>query len=147
MRMQSILRDERGDVQVGYTALLLAIGVAGIVGFTHLGDTFQATIDTGTDDGTPSHARSTGIRVATATAPRNASSGIKSPASVAAQASVAEFMAQFGRNLTELARSGDLAPVVGREAEIERAMEVLGRYKKNNPLLLGEPGVGKTAVV
>jgi ATP-dependent Clp protease ATP-binding subunit ClpC len=54
---------------------------------------------------------------------------------------------QFGRNLTQLARENKLDPVVGRENEIERVMQVLSRRTKNNPVLIGEPGVGKTAVV
>lgn len=54
---------------------------------------------------------------------------------------------QFGRNLTQAAREGKLDPVIGREKEIERVMQVLSRRTKNNPVLIGEPGVGKTAVV
>src|SRR5690554_545912 len=54
---------------------------------------------------------------------------------------------QFGRNLTQAAREGKLDPVIGREAPIERVMQVLSRRTKNNPVLIGEPGVGKTAVV
>ena len=54
---------------------------------------------------------------------------------------------QFGRNLTQAARDGKLDPVVGRDSEIERIMQVLSRRTKNNPVLIGEPGVGKTAVV
>ena len=54
---------------------------------------------------------------------------------------------QFGRNLTQLAREGKLDPVIGREKEIERVMQVLSRRTKNNPALIGEPGVGKTAIV
>ncbi|WP_328302222.1 ATP-dependent Clp protease ATP-binding subunit [Actinomycetospora sp. NBC_00405] len=54
---------------------------------------------------------------------------------------------QFGRNLTQSAREGKLDPVIGREKEIERVMQVLSRRTKNNPVLIGEPGVGKTAVV
>ncbi|CAB1007141.1 ATP-dependent Clp protease ATP-binding subunit [Corynebacterium diphtheriae] len=54
---------------------------------------------------------------------------------------------QFGRNLTQAAKEGKLDPVVGREQEIERIMQVLSRRTKNNPVLIGEPGVGKTAVV
>ncbi|TFG65172.1 MAG: ATP-dependent Clp protease ATP-binding subunit, partial [Gemmatimonadales bacterium] len=53
----------------------------------------------------------------------------------------------FCRDLTELAREGRLDPTIGRAAEIERMMEVLSRRKKNNPVLIGEPGVGKTAIV
>jgi ATP-dependent Clp protease ATP-binding subunit ClpC len=54
---------------------------------------------------------------------------------------------QFGRNLTQLARELKLDPVIGREKEIERVMQVLSRRTKNNPVLIGEPGVGKTAIV
>ena len=54
---------------------------------------------------------------------------------------------QFGRNLTLAAREGKLDPVIGREKEIERVMQVLSRRTKNNPVLIGEPGVGKTAIV
>jgi len=54
---------------------------------------------------------------------------------------------QFGRNLTQAAREGQLDPVIGRALEIERVMQVLSRRTKNNPVLIGEPGVGKTAVV
>ncbi len=53
----------------------------------------------------------------------------------------------FGRDLTELAKQGKLDPVIGREKEIERTMQILGRRTKNNPVLLGEAGVGKTAIV
>ncbi len=52
----------------------------------------------------------------------------------------------FGRDLTELARRGKLDPIIGRENEIERVTQVLSRRKKNNPVLIGEPGVGKTAI-
>ena len=53
---------------------------------------------------------------------------------------------EFGRNLTKLAAEGKIDPVVGREKEIERAVQILGRRTKNNPVLIGEPGVGKTAI-
>jgi ATP-dependent Clp protease ATP-binding subunit ClpC len=58
-----------------------------------------------------------------------------------------KLLDQFGRNLTRLASDGKLDPVVGRETEIERIMQILSRRTKNNPVLIGEPGVGKTAVV
>jgi len=58
-----------------------------------------------------------------------------------------KLLDQFGRNLTKLASEGKLDPVVGRETEIERIMQILSRRTKNNPVLIGEPGVGKTAVV
>ena len=54
---------------------------------------------------------------------------------------------QYGRNLTKLATDGRLDPVIGRDREIERVMQVLARRQKNNPLILGDPGVGKTAIV
>ena len=54
---------------------------------------------------------------------------------------------QYGRNLTQSARDGKLDPVIGREKEMERVMQILSRRTKNNPVLIGEPGVGKTAVV
>src|SRR5690349_13616651 len=63
------------------------------------------------------------------------------------QPSGSAVLDQFGRNLTQAAREGKLDPVIGREKEIERVMQVLSRRTKNNPVLIGEPGVGKTAVV
>src|ERR1700686_3419712 len=75
----------------------------------------------------------------------------KEPASAGAAAefapSTALVLDQFGRNLTQGAREGKLDPVIGREKEIERVMQVLSRRTKNNPVLVGAPGVGKTAVV
>ncbi len=55
-------------------------------------------------------------------------------------------MDQFGRDLTELAKKGEIDPVIGRQVEIERVIQILSRRTKNNPCLIGEPGVGKTAV-
>jgi len=59
----------------------------------------------------------------------------------------APTLESFSRDLTELARQGKLDPVIGRESEIERVISILARRSKNNPMLVGEPGVGKTAVV
>ena len=73
-------------------------------------------------------------------AARSASRGQEVPAGSA-------VLDQFGRNLTQLAREHQLDPVIGREPEIERVMQVLSRRTKSNPVLIGEPGVGKTAVV
>lgn len=56
-------------------------------------------------------------------------------------------VSEFGFDLTQAAREGKLDPVVGRDSEIDRVIEVLGRRKKNNPMLIGEPGVGKSAIV
>ncbi len=58
-----------------------------------------------------------------------------------------QILDQFGRNLTQAAAEGKLDPVIGREREIERVMQILSRRSKNNPVLIGEPGVGKTAIV
>ena len=58
-----------------------------------------------------------------------------------------QVLDQYGRNLTQAARDGKLDPVIGREKEMERVMQILSRRTKNNPVLVGEPGVGKTAVV
>ena len=71
------------------------------------------------------------------------------PAGTASEAtpSTSLVLDQFGRNMTQLAREGKLDPVIGRETVIERLMQVLSRRTKNNPVLIGEPGVGKTAVV
>lgn len=56
-------------------------------------------------------------------------------------------MEKFGQDLTARARQGKLDPVIGRDDEIRRTIEILSRRKKNNPVLIGEPGVGKTAIV
>jgi len=58
-----------------------------------------------------------------------------------------QILDQFGRNLTQLAREGKLDPMIGRARELERVMQILSRRTKNNPVLIGEPGVGKTAIV
>eukprot|EP00743_Colponemidia_sp_Colp-15_P007034 GILK01007590.1.p1 GENE.GILK01007590.1~~GILK01007590.1.p1 ORF type:complete len:773 (-),score=159.29 GILK01007590.1:116-2434(-) len=58
-----------------------------------------------------------------------------------------EYLKKYGRELTEAAKSGKLDPVIGREEEIRRTLQVLSRRTKNNPILIGEPGVGKTAIV
>ncbi|HEX3330144.1 MAG TPA: Clp protease N-terminal domain-containing protein, partial [Gaiellales bacterium] len=58
-----------------------------------------------------------------------------------------EALAKFGRDLTELAERGKLDPVIGRDEEVRRVIQVLSRRTKNNPVLIGEPGVGKTAIV
>ena len=58
-----------------------------------------------------------------------------------------KVLERYGRDLTELARKGSLDPVIGRDDEIRRVIQVLSRRTKNNPVLIGEPGVGKTAIV
>ncbi len=73
--------------------------------------------------------------------------GVASGSQAGEQAQGSLVLDQFGRNLTTLAREKKLDPVIGREKEIERIMQVLSRRTKNNPVLIGEPGVGKTAIV
>ena len=73
--------------------------------------------------------------------------GGESPASAKGGKSKTPALDSFGRDLTELAKQNKLDPVIGREREIERAIQVLCRRTKNNPVLLGEAGVGKTAIV
>ncbi|MCL1692360.1 MAG: ATP-dependent Clp protease ATP-binding subunit [Actinomycetia bacterium] len=68
-------------------------------------------------------------------------------AETGASSSGSTVLDQFGRNMTQLARERKLDPVIGRSTEIERVMQVLSRRTKNNPVLIGEPGVGKTAIV
>jgi len=74
-----------------------------------------------------------------------ASGASASPSESSGQGSL--VLDQFGRNLTQLAREKKLDPVIGRARELERVMQVLSRRTKNNPVLIGEPGVGKTAIV
>src|SRR5438067_2059595 len=78
---------------------------------------------------------------------RGSGAGAGSPAAQTESKKSSKLLDQFGRNLTKLAAEGKLDPVVGRETEIERIMQILSRRTKNNPVLVGEPGVGKTAVV
>ncbi len=76
-----------------------------------------------------------------------ASAGVSSGGQSEGTPAGSAVLDQFGRNLTAAAREGKLDPVIGREHEMERVMQVLSRRTKNNPVLIGEPGVGKTAVV
>ena len=77
----------------------------------------------------------------------SASSGAAASGSTSDAPSSSLVLDQFGRNLTQDAREGKLDPVIGREQEIERVMQILSRRTKNNPVLIGEPGVGKTTIV
>jgi ATP-dependent Clp protease ATP-binding subunit ClpC len=72
---------------------------------------------------------------------------LQEPATKTKEKSKTPALDEFGRDLTELAQAGKLDPVIGREAEIERVVQILCRRTKNNPVLIGEPGVGKTAIV
>jgi ATP-dependent Clp protease ATP-binding subunit ClpC len=108
------------------------------------GEAAQVLISLGADLGKVRqqviHILSTSTGKETANAGVGSSSGQDNPAG-------SPVLDQFGRNLTQMARDKKLDPVVGREREIERMMQVLSRRTKNNPVLIGEPGVGKTAVV
>ncbi len=72
---------------------------------------------------------------------------LQEPATKTKEKSKTPALDEFGRDLTELAQAGKLDPVIGREGEIERVVQILCRRTKNNPVLIGEPGVGKTAIV
>ncbi len=76
----------------------------------------------------------------------SSSGGGKESASKSAEKSRTPVLDNFGRDLTKMADDGKLDPIVGREKEIERVGQILSRRKKNNPILIGEPGVGKTAI-
>jgi ATP-dependent Clp protease ATP-binding subunit ClpC len=85
------------------------------------------------------------IRMLSGPGRRQGGSGAGGPAGEKSKSS--KLLDQFGRNLTKMSLEGKLDPVVGRQTEIERLMQILSRRTKNNPVLIGEPGVGKTAVV
>ncbi len=74
------------------------------------------------------------------------SSGNQANAETSQPKSQTPALDHFGRDLTEMARKGELDPIIGREKEIQRVAQILSRRKKNNPVLIGEPGVGKTAI-
>jgi len=76
-------------------------------------------------------------------------SGVRGSQRVTDQNPEAKFQSleKYGKDLTDLARKGKLDPVIGRDEEIRRVVQVLSRRTKNNPVLIGEPGVGKTAIV
>ncbi|MGG7035843.1 MAG: ATP-dependent Clp protease ATP-binding subunit [Flavobacterium sp.] len=76
----------------------------------------------------------------------NRESGFNNPVNKSNKKSKTPVLDNFGRDLTDMAEEGKLDPVVGREKEIERVSQILSRRKKNNPLLIGEPGVGKSAI-
>ena len=78
---------------------------------------------------------------------RGGASSAAAESATARKKSKTPFLDHFGRDLTELARGGQLDPIIGRAQEIERVIQILSRRKKNNPVLIGEPGVGKTAIV
>ncbi|WP_088890916.1 ATP-dependent Clp protease ATP-binding subunit [Leptolyngbya ohadii] len=75
-----------------------------------------------------------------------AAAGARRRPAAGGSAKTGKMLSEFGRNLTEFAREGKLDPMVGRSPELERVVQILGRRTKNNPVLIGEPGVGKTAI-
>jgi len=77
----------------------------------------------------------------------NKASGMTRRTTQPVRKSTTPFLDQYGRNLNTLAKEGKLDPVIGRSKEIERIIQILTRRRKNNPLLIGEPGIGKTAIV
>src|ERR1700704_3828415 len=87
------------------------------------------------------------IRMLSGPGGRRQGQGASAAAAASEGKKSSKLLDQFGRNLTKLAAESKLDPVVGRETEIERIMQILSRRTKNNPVLIGEPGVGKTAVV
>lgn len=76
----------------------------------------------------------------------NSPGGASASGTKGAEKSKTPVLDNFGRDLTKIAENGKLDPIVGREKEIERVAQILSRRKKNNPILIGEPGVGKTAI-
>src|SRR5439155_24102023 len=84
------------------------------------------------------------IRMLSGPGRRQAGAGASAPVE---KSKSSKLLDQFRRNFTKQAGEGKLDPVVGRQTEIERIMQILSRRQKNNPVLIGEPGVGKTAVV
>ncbi|MGZ4763276.1 MAG: ATP-dependent Clp protease ATP-binding subunit, partial [Ilumatobacteraceae bacterium] len=79
--------------------------------------------------------------------PQAAAAGTQGKEDTPSDKGNSQILDQFGRNLTQLAREKKLDPVIGRARELERVMQILSRRTKNNPVLIGEPGVGKTAIV
>src|SRR5207248_5803151 len=79
--------------------------------------------------------------------PTPSGTGAQAPSPKSEKKSKTPALDHFCRDLTQLAAEGQLDPTIGRQKEIERVMELLSRRKKNNPVLIGEPGVGKTAIV
>src|SRR5258707_377758 len=92
-------------------------------------------------------ARAETLRLLGSEMPAAAPTGTQAPSPKSEKKSKTPALDHFCRDLTQLAGDGALDPTIGRQKEIERVMEILSRRKKNNPVLIGEPGVGKTAIV
>ena len=141
-----------GDAsQMGVGQALVRVGDAAEKLATKLGDSYVtsehllcALADDKTDAGSIlKSAGVTGKRV------QEAYNNLRGDERVTSQDSKPEFeaLSKYGRNVTDMARQGKLDPVIGRVEEIRRTIQVLSRRTKNNPVLIGEPGVGKTAIV
>ena len=141
-----------GDAsQMGVSQALVRVGDAAEKLATKLGDSYVtsehllcALADDKTDAGSIlKSAGVTGKRV------QEAYDNLRGDERVTSQDSKPEFeaLSKYGRNVTDMARQGKLDPVIGRVEEIRRTIQVLSRRTKNNPVLIGEPGVGKTAIV
>ena len=141
-----------GDAsQMGVGQALVRVGDAAEKLATKLGDSYVtsehllcALADDKTDAGSIlNSAGVTGKRV------QEAYDNLRGDERVTSQDSKPEFeaLSKYGRNVTDMARQGKLDPVIGRVEEIRRTIQVLSRRTKNNPVLIGEPGVGKTAIV
>ena len=137
---------EEGDQYIGPEHLMLAIlqqsdssavGILSSYNITY--ENFQQMLDQLKHDGDANAPQDIpGEPQRTAQGQRDMRSGSKSKTPI---------LDHFGRDLTAMARAGKLDPIIGRESEIERLIQILCRRKKNNPALIGEPGVGKTAII
>ena len=139
---------EEGDQYIGPEHLMLAIlqqadspAAATLSTYNVTSENFQQMLDqlkhSGSDE-YPEENNGEGAARPTQQRDPRAASGSRSKTPI---------LEHFGRDLTAMARAGKLDPIIGREAEIERLIQILCRRKKNNPALIGEPGVGKTAIV
>ena len=165
--LESVLSDAqksagRGDESLTRTEhLLIAIADAGPgagrralkdAGVTRSGIRFAlrqlGDVEDAEQSGDGKFTRPAGVAASRPTRPpRGSSAARKKRPNPAGDDESESMLEKFGRDLTALARAGELDPIVGRDTEIRRLMQILGRRTKNNPVLIGEAGVGKTAVV
>jgi ATP-dependent Clp protease ATP-binding subunit ClpB len=142
-----------GNAQVGLSARLRQVFTAAEQEAERLKDDYVSTehifIAIAAEGGRSSASRLLQQRGITKDTILQAMTSVRGSARVTNQNPEATYQAleRYGRDLTELARKGKLDPVIGRDEEIRRVIQVLSRRTKNNPVLIGEPGVGKTAVV
>ncbi|MGI9647895.1 MAG: Clp protease N-terminal domain-containing protein, partial [Acidimicrobiia bacterium] len=140
-----------GDTEVAFSPALVAVLEAADKERENLGDDYVSTehlllalLDAGGDAGRIlSESGITSNQLTTALTELRGSRRVTSPDPEA----TLDALGQYGRDLVELAAEGELDPVIGRDDEIRRLIQVLSRRRKNNPVLIGEPGVGKTAIV